>query len=308
MGREHARARLEGPDGLLPAHPVPAARDLQVAAQRTRSLVARAVRLRRDRVPDDQRPAQLREVHAREEFGAEDGRRRASWRRWAERVTVTIRAYPIGIEAEASSRGCPPAPAAEDAIERMHAVPVAAADLILGVDRMDYSKGIPERFEAMGQACWTTTPSFTTRSPTRRSRRPAGPSRGGVRRPARGRSTRLSGRINGDYGDLDWIPIRYLARQLPERGAGRTLPHRADRAGHAAARRHEPRRQGVRGRPGPRRTPASWCSASSRAAAEQLSGGAAAGEPARRVGHGGRDEARRCPCRSQERKRRWARR
>ena len=25
----------------------------------------------------------------------------------------------------------------------------------------------------------------------------------------------LSGRINGDYGDLDWIPIRYLARGYP---------------------------------------------------------------------------------------------
>ena len=25
----------------------------------------------------------------------------------------------------------------------------------------------------------------------------------------------LAGRINGDYGDLDWIPLRYLARSFP---------------------------------------------------------------------------------------------
>ena len=64
---------------------------------------------------------------------------------------------------------------------------------------------------------------------------------------------RLAGRINADYADLDWMPIRYLARSYSRGALCRPLPPRPRRPRHAAPRRHEPRRQGVRRRAGPRR-------------------------------------------------------
>jgi trehalose 6-phosphate synthase len=75
---------------------------------------------------------------------------------------------------------------------------------------MDYSKGLPQRFEGMA-TLFDKYPvlhgsiSFTQIAP---------PSRSVVEEYAQLRQQldELSGRINGDYGDLDWIPIRYLAR------------------------------------------------------------------------------------------------
>jgi trehalose 6-phosphate synthase len=82
--------------------------------------------------------------------------------------------------------------------------------LVLGVDRMDYSKGLIQRFEGMADL-FDRHPdvhghiSFTQIAP---------PSRSVVEeyQQLRQQLDELSGRINGDYGDLDWIPIRYLAR------------------------------------------------------------------------------------------------
>ena len=63
----------------------------------------------------------------------------------------------------------------------------------------------------------------------------------------------LCGAINGDFGELDWMPVRYIHRTV----ARKRLPglYRASRvgAGDAAARRHEPGRQGIRRGAGPGR-------------------------------------------------------
>ena len=148
------------------------------------------------------------EKYIREEFGAED----LGDCRW--RVAgreATIRAYPIGIEAQTFAEMAAGAQA-RDAIERMQPF-LSGRDLILGVDRMDYSKGIPERFQAMGKLLdhypeLHNKIAYTQIAP---------PSRSVVEEYAdlREELDRLSGRINGDYGDLDWIPIRYLARPYP---------------------------------------------------------------------------------------------
>jgi len=98
---------------------------------------------------------------------------------------------------------------ANDAAQKLNRF-LGERQLIIGVDRMDYSKGLPQRFEAVGRL-FDTYPethgavSFTQIAP---------PSRSIVDEYAHLRETldQLSGRINGDYGDLDWIPIRYLAR------------------------------------------------------------------------------------------------
>jgi trehalose 6-phosphate synthase len=82
--------------------------------------------------------------------------------------------------------------------------------LVIGVDRMDYSKGLPQRMEAFGRMLDDHEElhgrvSFLQIAP---------PSREAVDayQVLREELDRLSGRINGDYADLDWMPIRYLAR------------------------------------------------------------------------------------------------
>ncbi len=82
--------------------------------------------------------------------------------------------------------------------------------LVIGVDRMDYSKGLPQRMEAFGRMLDDHTElhggvSFLQIAP---------PSREAVDayQVLREELDRLAGRINGDYADLDWMPIRYLAR------------------------------------------------------------------------------------------------
>ncbi|KJS39867.1 MAG: alpha,alpha-trehalose-phosphate synthase [Hyphomonas sp. BRH_c22] len=122
--------------------------------------------------------------------------------------TFTLRLCPIGIDAESFSQSAT-SDAAENAARKL-AKFLGDRHLIIGVDRMDYSKGLPQRFEGMA-TLFDKYPvlhgsiSFTQIAP---------PSRSVVEEYAQLRQQldELSGRINGDYGDLDWIPIRYLAR------------------------------------------------------------------------------------------------
>ena len=98
---------------------------------------------------------------------------------------------------------------ANELAERMR-ISLRQLTMIIGVDRLDYSKGLPQRFEAVGKM-FDNFPStrgrvsFTQIAP---------PSRSKVEeyQDLRIQLDGLAGRINGDYGDLDWIPLRYLAR------------------------------------------------------------------------------------------------
>jgi trehalose 6-phosphate synthase/phosphatase len=86
--------------------------------------------------------------------------------------------------------------------------------LLLGIDRLDYSKGIPRRLLAYEQ--------LLTRYPEWRERirlvQVAVPSRGGV--PAYRRLRRdvdaQVGRINGEFSTPTWTPVHYLHRSIPE--------------------------------------------------------------------------------------------
>ncbi|MEL6725704.1 MAG: trehalose-6-phosphate synthase [Pseudomonadota bacterium] len=123
-------------------------------------------------------------------------------------TTVKIEAYPIGIDAEGFEAAAR-TQKAEQAAERIGRF-LGGRSLVIGVDRMDYSKGLPERFEAVGRLFDDYPESHGTVSVTQI----APPSRSKVEeyRELRQSLDRLAGRINGDYGDLDWIPLRYLAR------------------------------------------------------------------------------------------------
>ncbi len=84
--------------------------------------------------------------------------------------------------------------------------------LILGVDRLDYSKGIPERILGFAK--------LLERFPAHRKHvtflQIAPVSRGEVPeyRALRRTLDELAGRINGERAEFDWIPLRYLTRSM----------------------------------------------------------------------------------------------
>lgn len=121
---------------------------------------------------------------------------------------VKLGAYPIGIDARGFEAAAT-SPAAQEAARRIGQF-LAGRHLIIGVDRMDYSKGLPQRFEAVGEF-FDNNPELHGKVSVTQI---ATPSRTKVEeyRDLREQLDNLAGRINGDYGDLDWIPLRYLAR------------------------------------------------------------------------------------------------
>lgn len=118
--------------------------------------------------------------------------------------------YPIGIDVEAF-RATAHTPEADERIRRLARAEVA--DHIIGVDRLDYSKGLPDRLRAFER--------FLERWPELRKKtvlmQIAPPTRGELTAYAdiRAELEQLSGAINGRYGDFDWTPVRYVHKSLP---------------------------------------------------------------------------------------------
>jgi trehalose 6-phosphate synthase len=85
--------------------------------------------------------------------------------------------------------------------------------IIIGVDRLDYSKGLEERFQGYRRFLeenqdWRGRVSFLQIAP---------PSREEVHtyEAIRERLDELSGRINGEFAEVDWVPIRYVNQGYP---------------------------------------------------------------------------------------------
>ncbi|AWK87303.1 alpha,alpha-trehalose-phosphate synthase (UDP-forming) [Azospirillum thermophilum] len=87
--------------------------------------------------------------------------------------------------------------------------------LIIGVDRLDYSKGLPQRFEAFEQLL-LSYPEHCNRVTFLQV---APPSREDVPEyiAIRRELSELAGRINGRFAEFDWMPIRYLNRSFGQR-------------------------------------------------------------------------------------------
>ena len=87
--------------------------------------------------------------------------------------------------------------------------------LIIGVDRLDYSKGLPQRFQAYAR--------LLERAPELHRQvtylQIAPPSRSSVLeyRQIRRELERSAGHINGKYAAPDWAPIRYINKSFPHR-------------------------------------------------------------------------------------------
>jgi trehalose 6-phosphate synthase len=87
--------------------------------------------------------------------------------------------------------------------------------LLMGIDRLDYSKGIPNRVRAFREllAHYPENRKSATliqiASPTREDV----DAYADIRRELES----LCGAVNGDYGELDWMPVRYIHRNVPRK-------------------------------------------------------------------------------------------
>jgi trehalose 6-phosphate synthase len=124
---------------------------------------------------------------------------------------MRVFADPIGIDAQGFAQEAERA--ANDKLVQRVAGSLVGRDLAIGVDRMDYSKGLPQRFEAYGR--------LLERHPEHRRKIhflqicPRSREEVDEYRKLRAELDRLTGRINGRFSELDWTPLRYSTRPAP---------------------------------------------------------------------------------------------
>ena len=124
--------------------------------------------------------------------------------------TCRVATFPIGIDVqEFASRA--QQSAADPDVQRLRAS-LCGSKLLLGVDRIDYSKGLHQRIRALD--------SLLTQYPRLRRRvsmlQVAVPSRTSIEtyRLLQREIAALTGEINARHGDVDWAPIRYVTKSF----------------------------------------------------------------------------------------------
>ncbi len=126
---------------------------------------------------------------------------------------VRAQAFPIGIDVD-EFIALSHARDADDLYQRMKDE-FSRRRLLLGVERLDYSKGLPQRLRAFRELLKNYPENLKSAtliqiaSPSRE----ALDSYSGLRRELES----LCGAINGDYGELDWMPVRYIHRNVARR-------------------------------------------------------------------------------------------
>ncbi|GIW39641.1 MAG: bifunctional alpha,alpha-trehalose-phosphate synthase (UDP-forming)/trehalose-phosphatase [Candidatus Binatia bacterium] len=118
--------------------------------------------------------------------------------------SVRVGAFPLGIDFEFYEKMALEAPRARHAGGRR---------VVLGVDRLDYTKGLPERIRAF-ERLLELHPEHQGQVVLLQL---AVPSRFEVPeyRRLKRQIDELVGRVNGKFGTADWTPIHYLYRTLP---------------------------------------------------------------------------------------------
>ena len=126
---------------------------------------------------------------------------------------VNARCFPIGIDVE-SFAAMAHTRAAEEQIQTLRRRTLGRK-LIIGVDRLDYSKGLPNRLQAFRRLLELhpenqKTVTFMQIAP---------PTREAVEAYSdlRTELETLSGSINGQFADFDWTPLRYIHRAIARR-------------------------------------------------------------------------------------------
>lgn len=121
---------------------------------------------------------------------------------------VAIGAFPMGIDAADFAERA----THRDVAIRVHEITSSPVRLLVGIDRLDYSKGIERRLLAFQQLL-IAHPEWRERT---RLVQVAVPSRAQVHayRRLRRDVEALVGRINGEFGTPSWTPIHYIHRSI----------------------------------------------------------------------------------------------
>jgi len=122
--------------------------------------------------------------------------------------TTRILVCPIGIDAESLLREAKRAERSPENVRMRESLGEKA--LAIGVDRLDYSKGLPERFEGFSRLLARHPEhhrkiSFLQIAPVSRQEVIEYKS-------LRLELDRLAGHLNGHYSQFDWVPLRYSTR------------------------------------------------------------------------------------------------
>ncbi|HEY6483827.1 MAG TPA: trehalose-6-phosphate synthase [Steroidobacteraceae bacterium] len=123
---------------------------------------------------------------------------------------LRVGTYPIGIDVEQVTREAVTS-AGQDTVQRM-VVSLMGRKLIIGVDRLDYTKGLTQRFASFEQFLeafpeYQEKVTFLQIAPLSRSDVLA---YGEIRQALE----QSAGRLNGRFAEADWTPIRYLNRNF----------------------------------------------------------------------------------------------
>lgn len=126
---------------------------------------------------------------------------------------IRVGAFPIGIDVDRFQRYAFTAPGSHE-YARMRVV-LRGRDQFIGVDRLDYSKGLLRRMDAFGR--------YLEGHPKAHGKvillQVAPVSRGSIEsyRNFRQELDREAARVNGRFARFDWTPVHYLNRALPRR-------------------------------------------------------------------------------------------
>lgn len=208
LGEELRRAGIDGRIGFFLHTPFPACEVIEALpshAQLVRSLCAYdVVAFQTDR---DLRGFVEYIRHIAKGTVLADGTVRAFGRQ------LKALALPIGIDTDnvvqigAGAADTPPARRLRESL--------GSRDLIIGVDRLDYSKGLVQRFDAFERLLeryptYRNSATFMQIAPPTRS---DVPEYAEIRRELE----ETAGRVNGRFAEFDWVPIRYLNRSVKRR-------------------------------------------------------------------------------------------
>ncbi|KAB2915073.1 MAG: alpha,alpha-trehalose-phosphate synthase [Hyphomicrobiaceae bacterium] len=119
---------------------------------------------------------------------------------------VSVASFPVGIDVEqfANAKRDAGLVQARQSVSR-----------IIGIDRLDYTKGLPQKFKAFGKLL-EKYPQYRRQVVLTQI---APPTREDVEAYAsiRRQLESLAGSVNGRFGELDWVPIHYIRRSTPRR-------------------------------------------------------------------------------------------
>lgn len=120
--------------------------------------------------------------------------------------TSVIRDFPIGIDVDSFQKSA--ARGASQKLVRQTVASLTSRNLVMSVDRLDYSKGIPERMEAferflLGNPDQRNRVTFLQIAPVSRSEVPE-------YAMLNRQVNETIGHINGEWGEPGWVPIHYV--------------------------------------------------------------------------------------------------